>query len=158
MKTLWVSSLIYSASNINVPNDIAGNVKRRLFSFLWKNKRDKIKREGLNQDYDNGGLRMTDIEAMIKALRLAWIPRLLKKGQSNWKFASDHFLKSYGGLGFLLTCNYHVKDFQNMPLFYRDILLYVHELKILYRCDVGDTILFNNKEIRINGKTFFWKE
>ena len=101
---------------------------------------------------------MTDIETMIKALRLAWIPRLLKNGQSNWKFASDHFLKSYGGLRFLLTCNYHVKDFQNMPLFYRDILLYFHELKTLYGCDVGDTILFNNKEIRIDGKTFFWKE
>ena len=117
IKTLGVSSLIYSASNINVPNDIAGNVKRRLFSFLWKNKRDKIKREGLYQDYDNGGLRMTDIQTMIKALRLAWIPRLLKNDQSNWKFASDHFLKSYGGLRFLLTCNYHVKDFQNMSLF-----------------------------------------
>ena len=34
IKTLGVSSLIYSASNINVPNDITGNVKRRLFSFL----------------------------------------------------------------------------------------------------------------------------
>jgi len=39
-----------------------------------------------------------------------------------------------------------------------DILLYVHELKTLYGCDVGDTILFNNEEICIKGKTFFWKE
>ena len=132
IKTLGVSSLIYSASNINVPNDIAGNIKRRLFSFMWKNKRDKIKKEGLYQDYDNGGLGMTDIETMIEALRLAWIPRLLKNGQSNWKFASDHFLKSYGGLRFLLPCNCHVKDFENMPLFYKDILLYFHELKTLY--------------------------
>ena len=45
-----------------------------------------------------------------------------------------------------------------MPLFYEDILLHFHELKTLYRCDVGDTILFNNKEIRIDGKTFLWKE
>ena len=101
---------------------------------------------------------MTDIETMIKALRLAWIPRLLQNGQSNWKFASAHFLKSYGGLRFLLTCNYRVKDFENMPLFYKDILLYFHELKTLYGCDVGDTILFSNKEICIDGKTFFWKE
>ena len=106
IKALGVSSLIYSASNINVPNDTAGNVKRRLFSFLWKNKRDKIKIEGLYQDYDDGGLRMTDIETMIKALSLAWIPRLLQNGQSNWKFAPDHFLNTYGGLRFLLTCNY----------------------------------------------------
>jgi len=96
---------------------------------------------------------MTDIETMMKALRLAWIPRLLKNGQLNWKFAPDHFLKSYGGLRFQLTCNYHVKD-----VFYRDILLYFHELKTLYGCEVGDTILFNNKEISIHGKTFFWKE
>ena len=41
IKTLGVSSLIYSASNINVPNNIAGNVKRRLFSFLWKIKETK---------------------------------------------------------------------------------------------------------------------
>lgn len=107
IKALEVSSLIYSVSNINVPKDIAGNVKRRLFSFLWKNKRHKIKREGLYQDYDNGGLRMTDIETVIKALKLARIPRLLQNGQLNWKFAQDHFLKSYGGLRFLLICNYH---------------------------------------------------
>ena len=44
IKTLGVSSLIYSASNIDVPNDIADIVKRRLFSFLWKNKRENKKR------------------------------------------------------------------------------------------------------------------
>jgi hypothetical protein len=35
IKALEVSFLIYSVSNINVPKDIAGNIKRRLFSFLW---------------------------------------------------------------------------------------------------------------------------
>ena len=52
-----------------------------------------------------------------------------------------------------MTCNYRVKDFET-SLFYKDILLHFHELKTLYGCDVGDTILFNNKD----GKTFFWKE
>ena len=81
IKALAISSLIqvYSASNINVANDTAGNVRRRRFCFLRKSKRDKIKK-GLYQDYDNGGLHMTDIEIMIKALRLAWIPRLLQDG------------------------------------------------------------------------------
>ena len=157
IKVLGIPSLVYSVSNINVPNDIAGNVKRRLFCFLWKNKRDKVEREGLYHNYDNGGLCMTDIKTMIKALRLVWIPRLLQNGQSNWKLAPDHFLRTYGGLLFLLTCNYRMKDLKNIPLFYEDILLYFHELKTLYGCDVGDTILFNNKGICIEGKTFFWK-
>ena len=51
---------------------------------------------------------------------------------------------------FLLTCNYRVKDFENMPLFYKDILLYFHELKTLYGCDVGEFVSMV--------KTFFWKE
>ena len=66
--------------------------------------RDKIEREGLYQDYDKGGLRMTDIETVIKALRLAWIPRLLQNSFPNWKFVPDHLFKKYGGLHFLLSC------------------------------------------------------
>ena len=84
------------------------------------------------EDYDNGGLRMTDIETMIKAFRLAWIPRLLKMANQIGNLL-DLFLKSCGGPRFLLTCNYHIKTFENMRLFYKDILLYFHELKTLYR-------------------------
>ena len=91
IKVLGVSSLIHSASNINVPKDIISNVKGRLFKFIWKNKRDKIRREALYQDYEKGGLRMTDIETMIKALRLAWIPRLIREDHPNWKFVPDYF-------------------------------------------------------------------
>ena len=60
-QSAWVSSLIYSALNINVPKDTISNLKGRLFRFIWKNKRDKIRREGLYIDYETGGLRMTDI-------------------------------------------------------------------------------------------------
>ena len=159
VKALEVSSLVHSASNINVPKDIVSNVKGRLFRFLWKNKRDKIKREGLYQDYDKGGLRMTDIETMIKALRLAWIPRLVQNSFSNWKFVPDHLFKKYGGLHFLLSCNYHLKEFENIPSFYKDILLFFHELKTLYEGHCGrDTILFNNNEIPIDSKSFLWTE
>ncbi|XP_068692817.1 uncharacterized protein [Montipora foliosa] len=159
IKALGVSSLIYSASNINVPKDIISNVKGRLFRFIWKNKRDKIRREGLYQDYEKGGLRMTDIETMIKALRLAWIPRLIREGHPNWKFVPDYFFKKYGGLYFVLSCNYDAKDFEDVPSFYRDILSFFHELKALHGSHHGrDTILFHNKEICIDGKPFFWKE
>ena len=102
---------------------------------------------------------MTDIETMIKALRLAWIPRLIREGHPNWKFVPDYFFKKYGGVYFLLSCNNDAKDFENVPSFYKDILLFFHELKVLYGCHHGqDTVLFDNKEIHIDGKPFFWKE
>jgi len=55
-------------------------LKRGCLVFLWKNKRGKLKRVGLYQNFDKGGLRMPDLECMIKALRMAWIPRHLKEG------------------------------------------------------------------------------
>ena len=102
---------------------------------------------------------MPDLECMIKALRMAWIPRLLKEGNQNWKSVPDHFFKRYGGLEFIFSCNYNVKFFENLPNFYKDILLYFSELKTLYNHDnMCKTILFNNKDILIGGKPFFNKE
>jgi len=81
-----------------VPREVVQNVQGRLFKFLWNNKRDKIKRSGLYQDYEKGGLRIVDFE---QALRLSWIPGLLlKSGQLNWKTIPDFLFKKYGGLGF----------------------------------------------------------
>ena len=46
IKSLGISPLVYSASNVDVPDGLEDNVKRRLFQFVWKNKRDRIKRTG----------------------------------------------------------------------------------------------------------------
>ena len=82
IKTLGLSQLIYSASNLVVPAGIEDTVKTKCFKCLWKNTKDKIKRSGLYQDTSKGGLRMTDIGLMFKSLNLAWIPRLMKTGKS----------------------------------------------------------------------------
>ena len=71
IKTLVISQLNYSASNLNVPKGIVEIVRTKYFKFLWKNKKNQIKRSGLYQDLDNGGIRMTDFDIMLKALKLA---------------------------------------------------------------------------------------
>ena len=67
LKSLGISQLVYSISNVEVPDYVSSTVKQKLFSFLWKKKKDKIKRTGLYQDYGTGGLRMTDFKITIKA-------------------------------------------------------------------------------------------
>jgi len=91
IKSLGLSQIVYAASNVNVPNEIRYAIKNKLFSFLWNNKKDKIKRESIYQDYDKGGIRMTDVDIMIKALRLAWIPRLLNPDSHNCKSIPNYF-------------------------------------------------------------------
>jgi len=64
---------------------------------------------------------MIDVETMIKALRLAWIPRLCVPGRKNCKTVPDCYLGGYGGLSFLLRCNYDAKYIVGLPSFYKDI-------------------------------------
>ena len=119
------------------------------------------------QDYTNGGLRAPDPDILFKSLRLAWISRLLIPDETTiepWKSIPSHFFKKSGGLNFLLRCNYDYKFLEKfgIPVFYRQILANVLEIRNLYQHDNGqDLILFNNKDILIDGNSFFlqkWKE
>ena len=66
---------------------------------------------------------MTNVGLMLKAMCLAWIPRLLKHTNSNWSSVPNLFLGRLGGLTVLLRCNYDV-TFLNLklPTFYKDML------------------------------------
>ena len=85
---------------------------------------------------------MVDVETMIKALRLAWIPGLLNRGLKNWKTLPNYCFRKRGGLKLLLNC--------------RDMSGFFSELVALYSGEnLRDTILFNNKDILIGGEPFF---
>ena len=65
-------------------------------------------------DCSDGGLHTPNIELMSKSLKLPWIARVLKKEQpweEAWKTIPNYFLNKYmyGGLNFLLKCNYNEK-------------------------------------------------
>ena len=102
IKSLGLSQLVYSASNLNVPIDLINDTRKKVFSFLWKNKKDKIKRECLYQEYGKGGIRIPNLDLMLKALRLAWLPRLLKVFRYNFSEAIPIFFNRLKS-GFLLV-------------------------------------------------------
>ena len=109
-------------------------------------------------DYAEGGLRVPNIDIKFKSLKLAWIARLFSNqpGLESWRVIPDHYFSKFGGPIFLLRCNYDEKclDQSGMPSFYKQILLFFKDLRVLFNQDTGQNmILFNNKEILIYGKT-----
>ena len=36
-------------------------------------------------DYEKGGLKMIDLESMVKSLRLAWLKRVFNDSNATWK-------------------------------------------------------------------------
>ena len=88
---------------------------------------------------------MTDREIMLKALKASMDSKTLVYRKAKLENSSRLLLRKLEGLNFLLKC----------------ILIYFHELKSLYNSDhdqTQDLILFNNKEILVEGKTLFFRE
>ena len=62
-----------------------------IFSFLW-NRKNKVTRLSSINTYEDGGIKMTNIESLVKAVRLAWLKRIFRDNESTWKF---YLLHSY---------------------------------------------------------------
>ena len=65
---------------------ILKKIQNTFFNFLWNSKVDKIKRDIMICDLDEGGLRVPDIFTYCKSLKLTWIKRAMDPAnQSDWK-------------------------------------------------------------------------
>ena len=163
-KSLGISQLVHTISSLDVPREFLGAVNSTIFKFIWKNKKDKLKRKLMILDYDQGGLRAPSIDVLAKSLKLAWISRLLTDEptcRESWKTIPNYFFEKCGGLNFLLRCNYdkHFLEQIDLPQFYKLILLYFLEIKESFPNQSGqELILFNDKDILINGRTIFYRD
>jgi hypothetical protein len=69
-KSLIISKLNHLFLTIPSPKEnIINQLVSKIYSFIWDNKPDKIKREVLSQNCDMGGLRMLNIKMYIKGLK-----------------------------------------------------------------------------------------
>ena len=68
---------------LSVPTPVIKDVQAELFNFLWKNKKDKIKRLVLYQPLAEGGLNFVNFPAVVKSLSLAWISRFLSNSRDS---------------------------------------------------------------------------
>ena len=119
-KALVIPKMVYFFSLIPTPEVVVTELNRILYTFLWKST-DKVTRLSTINDYENGGLKMVDLECMIKSLRLAWLKRIFSSNRGTWKSYLRHLLAKYGGL-FLFNCNFDVKDLSIHSQFYTELL------------------------------------
>ena len=99
---------------------------------------------------------MTDIESLVKAVRLAWLKRIFSDNESTWKFHLLRLLRNAGGL-LLFKCNYAMNELIN-SVFYRELLERWLEFRNLLLANKERLCIFwNNKDIRIYGKPVFYK-
>ena len=94
---------------LTVPESVVKTVQENLFAFLWKNRKDKIKRVVMYQTVKKGGISFVNFRTVIKAVCLAWIGRLLSTSDDKLKAIPNYYFRKHGSLLFLLKCNYDIK-------------------------------------------------
>ena len=95
-----------------------------MYEFLWDGKPEKIKRDILTMGYENGGLKMIDIDNFIKALKVCWIKRMIEAdNDSILNRIYIYNLRAFGGK-LLFECNISENDLCKFTqnIFRKDVL------------------------------------
>ena len=98
---------------------------------MW-DKTERIKRNTLIGDITKGGLNIVDVDCKLKALKAAWIPRLLKSKSIQFNMINSYCYKLNIDINFLLQCsitNSENLETNKLPLFYREIISCFNESK-----------------------------
>ena len=160
LKMFGISKLLYTCSNLKVPEDFPKTVNSIISKFVWNFRPPKVKGSTMIQNVRNGGLKMPDMTIMCKSLKILWIKRLLDEENSQWKIIPLHYLEKVGGK-FVFHCNYDIQTLNvKLPPVYKEILIAWSDLNQTSpksAQDVQKEILWNNRFITIDGKSLWWK-
>jgi len=126
-----------------------------IYNFLWKGP-DKIARTAVINDFEFGGLKVTDLTTSIMSLRISWIGRFLSYNFYPWKAYLLYLLKPFGGELFL-RCDFNIDDYNIFPIFYKEMLHWWSHFRSRFDLvSLRERISWNNHNIRINCKPAFY--
>ena len=156
IKTLIISKLNHLFLAIPGPDEnMIRQLTSKIYSFIWDDKPDRVKRDLISQDYCWGGLKMINLKAFIQGLKLTWVRRLFHS-ESNWvklyKYSEKNDFTELAYLG-------PVKASKNK--FWKEVFDSWNNLKELhlprYTGDVLSTSLWNNNSIKVGNSTVYYK-
>ena len=85
VKTLMLPVLNHLILTLPNPNEkIIKNINNLFYSFIWSSPIHRVKREVLQKDYAEGGLKMIDLNMFITALKCTWVRKIFGK-EGKWK-------------------------------------------------------------------------
>ena len=146
---------VYVCSVLPTPNKLIQELNKILFKFLWKGT-DKVKRVSVINEYEKGGLRMIDLESMVKSLRLAWLRRIFSEINGPWKSFLQHLLSPLCGF-FFAACNYNISDYTIPSQFYYELACWWSEFRQTFATEKDwANIIWNNCEIRIDNSCLLY--
>jgi hypothetical protein len=73
---LGLSKFWYHASFLCLPDQVATDIEKLVFPYVWRKKREGIVRSSVKQRFGQGGLGLIDVRRKAASLHAMWIRRL----------------------------------------------------------------------------------
>ncbi len=163
IKSLLLPTIVYSASLLPIPEGVIKRVNNVLYNYIW-GKTDRIQRDVLINEFQNGGLCMIDVESHFMALKAAWIPLIFNKSTALWKqLPQSHLFKATNGLvaQMSFTSIKQMPIINTVPKFYQEVITsYCKsniQSNISNKSEFVNQILWGNRHLVVNNKCLFDK-
>ena len=124
LKTIIIPKLVYLMKVLPSPNtDFFAEMERCFNNFIWEEKGPKIIISQLEKDIAEGGLRLTNLSALNKALKITWIPKVVKE-EGLWQdLFESSIVINRNNIWMLDLLSLHNMKSQVKNLFWREVFL-----------------------------------
>jgi hypothetical protein len=86
IKTLALPKLIHLFFALSDPSkQLLDGINKIFFKFIWGYKVEKLKRNTIVGNYDEGGLNMVHLSSFISNIKLKWVKRYLSDNGGTWQ-------------------------------------------------------------------------
>ena len=125
INSLAISKLINVGSVLPIPEDsLIKKIKSSIFNFIW-DKRDRIKRDTIIGNVEDGGIGLVDVELKLKDIKASWTKRLVDQSCILNRIINGYLEKINIDVNYLLTLTERkIKDFtiiSSLPTFYEEV-------------------------------------
>ena len=84
LKTFGISKFIYSSNLISFLRNIEFEREKVLYEFIY-GKCYKVKKDVFINNYDIGGLKMPDLDSIVKVQKSKWVLQYLNNHSGQWQ-------------------------------------------------------------------------
>ena len=154
-KAEGLSRLVYPALSLYVNRKTCADIDSLLFKFIWKNKREYIKRKTLIRQYSEGGLNVLDFQTLNNIFKINWLKHCLLNNSAPWYFIPNLVFEYCGGLRFLLSCNFLPGKLPVKLANFHKQALDTWKIAFKHNFSPHTCILWNNQHVVHRNKTLF---
>ena len=133
----------------NPSDETVLKLNKMFHKFIWQSSIVRIKREVLCQEYNNGGLKMIQLNNYINALKIGWIRRLIR-GNSKYKILFETIHTSINDI--LNRGETYIEEIKSncTNKFWWDVLEAWKKLTLKLKPTSASDSIWNNGNIRID--------